>query len=69
MLAELVLALRDRIGTQAVDWLAWEDPYILGCDADALRAEREANPQETQKRLAYALPMIELIRAAFGTVS
>jgi len=44
-----------------VDWLAWEDPFIFNRDADELRHERENSLAETQKRLAYVLPMIETL--------
>ena len=64
ILAELVLLLAPAIQTRAVDWLAWEDPFILGRDAQQLKQEREQSPAETEKRLAYVLPMIELMHAA-----
>lgn len=64
ILAELVLLLAPAIQTCEVDWLAWEDPFILGWDAQQLKQEREQNPTETAKRLAYALPMIELMHEA-----
>ena len=57
MVAELILPFRETIHIQEVDWLAWEDPFVLGRDPAALRAEREASAAETGKRLAYALPM------------
>jgi len=44
-----------------VDWLAWEDPFILERDADKLKQEREHSLVETQKRLKYVLPMIETL--------
>ena len=44
-----------------VDWLAWEDPFILNCDAAQLKRERENSLAETQKRLSYALPMMEIL--------
>jgi hypothetical protein len=59
--AELVLLLKETIQTREVDWLAWEDPFILNRDPDQLKREREQSPAETQKRLAYVLPMIEAI--------
>lgn len=61
MMAELVLLCRERINTLDVDWLAWEDPFILGCDPLALKHEREGSAQETRKRLSYVLPMVERI--------
>lgn len=59
--AELVLLLQRTIQTQEVDWLAWEDPFILNRDPQQLKQEREQSPAETQKRLNYVLPMIEAI--------
>jgi hypothetical protein len=61
MMAELVLLCQDQINTLEVDWLAWEDPFILDCDPLALKHEREASAQETLKRLSYVLPMVERI--------
>jgi hypothetical protein len=62
MVAELVLTMLDSIRTQEVDWLAWEDPFILGRDAQDLKAERESSPAETRKRLAYVAPMLQLLQ-------
>jgi hypothetical protein len=64
MLAEILLGLLDDVVTQAVDWLAWEDPLVLGTDDDALRAARHASAQEARKRLGYVLPMIERLLEA-----
>ncbi|MFN8486279.1 MAG: hypothetical protein U0350_01725 [Caldilineaceae bacterium] len=61
MMAELVLSLKDKIQTQAVDWLAWEDPFIYGRDAQQLKQEREQSIAETRKRLAYVIPMLQLL--------
>jgi len=61
MLAEIVLLLRDRLHTQEVDWLFWEDPFIEARDPDELRGEREASPQEIQKRLRANAPIIQLL--------
>jgi hypothetical protein len=44
-----------------VDWLAWEDPFGLGADPKALKATRESSLEETHKRLAYVIPMLELL--------
>lgn len=59
MVAEMILMLQSEIKTKEVDWLAWEDPFILSRDLEELKRERENSPQETQKRLAYAVPMVE----------
>ncbi|MBI5653933.1 MAG: hypothetical protein HZC40_26315 [Chloroflexi bacterium] len=64
VLAEIVFALKDILQTQDVDWLAWEDPHIFARDADELKTEREASFQETRKRLAYVLPMIQYLYAS-----
>lgn len=62
LLAALVLALRETIQTKTVDWLAWEDPFLLACNPDKLKREREESPQETLKRLTYLLPTLQLLR-------
>ncbi len=62
MVAEIVLQLQADIRTREVDWLAWEDPFILGRDPGELKREREASLPEAQKRLAYVLPMVEALQ-------
>lgn len=64
--AELILLLKETIQTSEVDWLAWEDPFILGCVPSQLKQEREESPVETQKRLAYVLPMLEALHQVVG---
>ena len=61
MVAEIVLEMLDCAKTKEVDWLAWEDPFILGRDPLVLKTERENDPSETRKRLAYALPMMQVM--------
>ncbi|MGZ9224147.1 MAG: hypothetical protein ACXW4M_01180 [Anaerolineales bacterium] len=61
MVAEMIFYLQDEVHTRDVDWLAWEDPFILSRDADELKHERENNLEETRKRLSYVLPMIETL--------
>jgi hypothetical protein len=61
MVAEMILRLQHRIHTRDVDWLAWEDPFILGRDGAELKRERENSLAETEKRLAYAFPMIDAL--------
>ncbi|MEW6401841.1 MAG: hypothetical protein AB1649_08585 [Chloroflexota bacterium] len=61
MVAEMVYYLQENIHTREVDWLAWEDPFILGRDPAELRHEREQSNAETQKRLSYVLPMVEML--------
>jgi hypothetical protein len=61
MVAEMIFYLRDEIKTRDVDWLAWEDPFILCREAAVLKHERENSLEETNKRLRYVLPMIETL--------
>lgn len=61
MVAEMIFYLQGDILTRDVDWLAWEDPFILSRDATELKRERENSLEETHKRLSYALPMIETL--------
>ncbi|HVF24933.1 MAG TPA: hypothetical protein VNA23_03540 [Anaerolineales bacterium] len=61
MVAEMIFYLQHHIQTREVDWLAWEDPFILSRDAVKLKYERETSLEETQKRLSYALPMMETL--------
>ncbi len=61
MVAEMLYYIQDEVKTRDVDWLAWEDPFILNRDADDLKREREQSLDETNKRLEYVLPMIEIL--------
>ena len=61
MVAEMIFYMQDTVKTRDVDWLAWEDPFILGRDADELKREREQSLEETNKRLKYVLPMLETL--------
>ena len=61
MVAEMIFYMQDDIKTRDVDWLAWEDPFILSRDADELKREREMSLDEMNKRLRYVLPMIETL--------
>lgn len=61
MVAEMVFHMQDTVKTRDVDWLAWEDPFILGRDAGELKREREQSLDETNKRLNYVLPMLETL--------
>ena len=61
MVAEMIYYMQDHIHTRAVDWLAWEDPFIFGRDAAELKHEREHSLVETNKRLKYVLPMLETL--------
>jgi hypothetical protein len=59
ILVQMVLLTLPTLQTKDVDWLAWEDPYILGMDADDLRQRRETDPQETHKRLRGLTPIMQ----------
>jgi hypothetical protein len=61
IVAEIVLGMLSQVKTKDVDWLAWEDPFISGCDPQALKTQRENDPSESRKRLAYALKMMQII--------
>ena len=61
MVAEIVLLTQQDIRTRDVDWLSWEDPFLFSRDPEELKREREANPDEVQKRLSYVLPMVEAL--------
>lgn len=66
ILAEIVLLLKNKITTKDVDWLSWEDPFILGKDPESYKKERENNPLETKKRMEYALPQINYLLRVFS---
>jgi hypothetical protein len=61
MVAEMIFYLQDHIQTREVDWLAWEDPFILSRPSIELKRERENSLDETKKRLHYVLPMIDTL--------
>jgi hypothetical protein len=61
MVTEMILLLQSDIKTKDVDWLAWEDPFVLSRDPEELKHERENSPEETRKRLSYAMPMVEVL--------
>ena len=65
MVAEIVVqAMGQAIRSKDVDWLAWEDPFLAGRDACQLKHEREESLKETRKRLAYVIPMLQILDAA-----
>jgi hypothetical protein len=61
MVAEIVLQVQGQARTKDVDWLSWEDPFILGRDPVQLMQERETSPAEISKRLSYVGPILELL--------
>jgi hypothetical protein len=61
MVAEMIFYMHEQVKTRDVDWLAWEDPFVLSRDENELKQERENSLTETKKRLKYVLPMIETL--------
>jgi len=61
MVAEMIFYMQGEIKTRDVDWLSWEDPFILNRDTNELKREREGSLDETNKRLGYVLPMLETL--------
>jgi hypothetical protein len=61
MVAEMIFYIKGEVQTRDVDWLSWEDPFLLNRDAAELRQERENSLEETRKRLGYVRPMIETL--------
>jgi hypothetical protein len=61
MVAEMVLQMQHHLQTREVDWLAWEDPFLMGRDPLEMKAEREQSLDEYEKRLSYCLPMVEAL--------
>lgn len=64
LLAEMAWGLRASFTLRPVDWMVWEDPFIYGRPAAALRAERDADPAETRQRLQWLAPILEVLLAA-----
>ncbi len=61
MLAEMTLAIREGVRMRDVDWLEWEDPFLLNCSERDLKIERERSVKETEKRLSYVIPTIQTL--------
>lgn len=66
MVAEMAFHIQDRVHSRDVDWLAWEDPFMLSRPAEELKHEREESGAESEKRLAYALRMSETLTLLAG---
>ncbi len=62
LVAEMILQIQNVVKTREVDWLAWEDPFVLSRPSADLKREREGSLVETCKRLTYALPMVEAMQ-------
>ena len=63
LLGVMVLELHEEVVTRDVDWLAWEDPFILGTDPAEFKAAQEDNPADWEKRLGYAVAMVRALLA------
>jgi hypothetical protein len=61
ILLEIILAVREQLITKNVDWLEWEDPFVLQVDANTLREQRDRDPQEYKKRLVYIIPFLQIL--------
>ena len=61
MVTEMIFYMQSHIKTREVDWLAWEDPFVLSRDANELKREREQSMDEMRKRLSYVLPMVDTL--------
>lgn len=61
MMAQVLLHIQAGVKTKEVDWLAWEDAFLLGRDPAELRREREESREETRKRLSYILPTLDML--------
>lgn len=59
--AQLALFLRKSLNTKSVDWLSWEDPFILNKNAEELKLEREQSSEDIEKRLAYVTPAMKFL--------
>ncbi len=59
ILSEMILRLKDKIQTKNVDWLSWEDPFILDIDLEELKNKVEKD--DVGKRLSYVVPMLEFL--------
>lgn len=60
-MSKIVLELKDKLTTKDVDWLSWEDPYILGKDFKTYKQERENSAEENEKRLNYIIPTVKTL--------
>lgn len=61
LLAEVVILLKDGMIAREVDWLAWEDPFIYSRRAGDLMKERESSQEETQRRLKWLRPVLQVL--------
>lgn len=61
IVCKYALELKDLLISKDVNWLSWEDPFILNKDPKELKKQRENDTKEVEKRLSYAIPMIKTI--------
>ncbi len=61
ILLEIILLVRNQLLTRDVDWLEWEDPFVLNVDADTLLAQRDHDPLEVQNRMSYIIPFLQIL--------
>jgi hypothetical protein len=59
--AYLLYLLKDIVTLKEVDWLDWEDPYVLNIDPSKLRHEKENSIEETKKRLSYVSQIMGML--------
>jgi hypothetical protein len=64
ILAELIFPIKDDLVVKKVDWLEWEDPFVLGKESAGFKKEREESVEENQKRMKYVMSTIEWLLAA-----
>ena len=64
ILAELIFPIKDELVIKKVDWLEWEDPFVLGREPAGFKKEREESAEEGQKRMKYVMATIEWLLAA-----
>lgn len=59
----VLLAMKNRIPItrQAVDWLAWKDPYWEHIEPEKLKHIRETSQQETIKRIKMNVPTMLML--------
>lgn len=61
VVTKYALEIQNEFIEKEVDWLSWEDPFVFNKDYQTLKEQRESDENETEKRLAYAIPMIKTI--------
>jgi len=69
VLAEIIFLVSERakIIQKKVDWLSWEDPYVLGVNSLKLKKERENDPEDNEKRFGYVFPILKFLFNKFSS--